>query len=74
MKNGEHEVSKFAFRGSFEEEPIRDYIETYFRGDLKPYFKSERVRPERERAGGVRDERDEWKGRVMRRTAARAMR
>ena len=48
MKNGEHEVSKFAFRGWFEEEPIRDYIETYFRGDLKPYFKSEPVYKERD--------------------------
>ena len=52
VKNGENDVSKFAFRGAFEDAAVREYIESYFRGDLKPYFKSEPIYKERE--GNVR--------------------
>lgn len=52
VKNGEQDVSKFAFRGAFEESEVRNYIESYFHGDLKPYFKSEPIYKERE--GNVR--------------------
>lgn len=52
VKNGENDVSKFAFRGAFEDAAVREYIESYFRGDLKPYFKSEPIYKERE--GDVR--------------------
>ena len=48
VKNGESEVSKYAFRGEFEESAIRQYIIDYFNGDLKPYYKSEDPYPERD--------------------------
>lgn len=52
MKSGENEVSKYAFRGEFEDGAIREYIESYFRGELKPYIKSED--PYKERDGNVK--------------------
>ena len=52
MKSGESEVSKYAFRGEFEDAAIREYIEQYFRGELKPYIKSEE--PYKERDGNVK--------------------
>ena len=48
VKNGESEVSKYAFRGEFEESAIRQYIVDYFNGDLKPYYKSEDPYPKRD--------------------------
>lgn len=41
MNSGENEVSKYAFRGVFEESALREYIEMFFRGELKPYIRSE---------------------------------
>ena len=48
MNSGESEVSKYAFRGAFEESAVREYIEMFFRGELKPYIRSEEPRKERE--------------------------
>ena len=52
VMNGDSQVSKYAFRGLFEEETIRDYIKSYFDGTLEPYFKSEE--PYTERDGNVK--------------------
>ena len=48
VNSGESEVSKYAFRGAFEESAVREYIEMFFRGELKPYIRSEEPRKERE--------------------------
>lgn len=52
VKNGDNEVSKYAFRGEFEESAIREYIKAYFDGTLEPYYKSEE--PYAERDGNVK--------------------
>ena len=48
-RNGDNEVSKYSFKGVFEEKPIREYIEKFFREELEPFVRSEEPYPERDR-------------------------
>ena len=48
VRNGDNEVSKYSFKGAFEEAPIREYIEKFFREELEPFVRSEEPYPERD--------------------------